>query len=70
MTRDRAEGRHADLHAESAAANEDFMAAKTLGVTTGEERGWDPFEVWRTRVKTADAKPARAGNERAHDAQR
>ena len=67
MTRDRAEGRHADLHAGSAAANEDFMGATTLRETTGEERGWDPFEVWRTRVKTAEVTP---GNDRAHDAQR
>jgi hypothetical protein len=70
MTRDRAEGRHADLHAGSAAANEDFVGATTLLETAGDERGWDPFEVWRTRVKTAGAKPARAGNERTHDAPR
>jgi hypothetical protein len=67
MTRDRAEGRHADRHVESAAANEDFTAVPTLRETSGEERGWDPFEVWRTRVKTADVTP---GNDRAHDAQR
>jgi hypothetical protein len=31
----------------SAAANEEFVA------TSQPSTGWDPFEVWRTRVKAA-----------------
>jgi hypothetical protein len=31
----------------SAAANEEFAAAAQLAT------GWDPYEVWRTRVKAA-----------------
>jgi hypothetical protein len=32
----------------SAAANEEFMATLAQRST-----GWDPYEVWRTRVRTA-----------------
>jgi len=36
----------------SAAANEEFVATPAQ-----RSAGWDPFEVWRTRVKAAQSNP-------------
>jgi hypothetical protein len=38
------------------AANEDGLGPRTVapaGRQDSEDQGWDPFEVWRTRVKEA-----------------
>lgn len=41
---------------ESLAANEDFAGNDTtLDRLTSLRSGWDPFDVWRTRVKAASA---------------
>lgn len=69
MTLERAEGR-LERHVESAAANEDFTQVATRQQAAAQQRGWDPFEVWRTRVKRTAAKSTRAVKDRAHDAQR
>ena len=60
MKRKAAEGLAA-AHRMSAAANEEFTA-----MTNGLERvarpqsGWDPYEVWRTRVKvSSNVRPER-----------
>ena len=52
---------------DSAAANEEYTAI----VTRVERRksGWDPFEVWRTRVRIS-AKPSRATKDRPRDTRR
>jgi hypothetical protein len=44
----------------AAAANEDFIPAENGAETASAGLGWDPFEVWRTRVKqSADLHPPR-----------
>ena len=43
------------------AANDDFIAAELGAEAAHAGLGWDPFEVWRTRVKpSADLYPPRA----------
>jgi len=52
MTLDPAEKLPAEQHAE-AAANEDSTGILTPPPRVPErETGWDPYEVWRTRVRT------------------
>jgi hypothetical protein len=46
------------------AANEEFSGAvSAVRATTQTQAGWDPYEVWATRVKA----PANAKRERQHD---
>ena len=60
MKRKGAEGVSA-VHRISAAANEDFVGGADVRETPAERSaGWDPYEVWRTRVRT----PFRARRER------
>ena len=48
-----AEGFPADAR-ESLAANEDFAGTEDdLELLTRTRSGWDPYDVWRTRVKNA-----------------
>ena len=70
MTRDTAEGLlPVERRADPAAANEEFTGIVTRLDTTRRESGWDPYEVWRTRVR-APAKAARARKDRPRDPQR
>ncbi|HEY0767870.1 MAG TPA: hypothetical protein VGD47_07920 [Steroidobacteraceae bacterium] len=42
------------VHRLSPAANEDFAGmANGLDRLTSPQSGWDPYEVWRTRVKAS-----------------
>lgn len=67
MSGDSAEGRPVERGAETHAANEDFAALVSRSDGAGgREDGWDPYEVWRTRVR-APSKAARARTERARD---
>ena len=38
---------------ESLAANEDFAGTDDLEPLTRTQSGWDPYDVWRTRVKNS-----------------
>ncbi|HEY2808659.1 MAG TPA: hypothetical protein VGI91_07670 [Steroidobacteraceae bacterium] len=50
-----AEGLPADPR-ESLAANEDFAEEEfVLGQLTQAHSGWNPYDVWRTRVKNSSA---------------
>ncbi|HWZ62199.1 MAG TPA: hypothetical protein VNX02_04205 [Steroidobacteraceae bacterium] len=40
------------MHPEPVAANEEFTAGMNPRDVLAHERGWDPYEVWRTRVRT------------------
>jgi hypothetical protein len=45
----------------TAAANEDFNGTISgADRLTGPRNGWDPYEVWRTRVKATSRKQERA----------
>jgi hypothetical protein len=51
------------------AVNEDDLNSRAVtpaGRQDGDNQGWDPFEVWRTRVKEAreQAMPASPANPR------
>jgi hypothetical protein len=63
-----AEGLAADLPV-APAANESFIASGDALDTHAYQRpGWDPYEVWRTRVKAPAANaPAKSGHKRARD---
>jgi len=53
MKRKAAEGLAA-AHRMSAAANEEFTAMTNgLDSVARPQSGWDPYEVWRTRVKVS-----------------
>ncbi len=67
MIRDTVEGLPVEL--ETAAANEEFTGIVTRPDTLRRESGWDPYEVWWTRVR-APAKAARASEDRPRDPQR
>jgi hypothetical protein len=59
-----AEGLPADPR-ESLAANEDFAAAEyDLATLTGMRSGWDPYDVWLTRVKNSAAMKDREAEQR------
>jgi hypothetical protein len=45
------------------AANEEFEGAVSAVREPAQKSGWDPYEVWATRVKA----PARAKRERLRD---
>ncbi len=67
MIHDTVEGLPVEL--ETAAANEEVAGIVTRLDTPRRESGWDPYEVWRTRVR-APAKAARASKDRPRDPQR
>ena len=55
MKRKAAEGLAA-AHRMSSAANEEFTAmANGLDRVARPQSGWDPYEVWRTRVKASSS---------------
>jgi hypothetical protein len=62
-----AEGLPADPR-ESLAANEDFAGAmddgEDLEPLTGSRSGWDPYDVWRTRVKNSSVMKEREADPR------
>ena len=66
MIRDNAEG--LPLERRSEAANEEFTGTVTRRDTPGRERGWDPYEVWQTRVRAPSEAP-RAGKDRPREPQ-
>ena len=41
----------------SGAANEEFTPRTGSAETPPRGTGWDPFQVWQTRVKTSPPKP-------------
>jgi hypothetical protein len=70
MTQDTAEGlRSLERRTGSAAANEEFTAIVTGRNDARLVSGWDPYEIWRTRVRKT-AKPARASKDRPRDLRR
>jgi hypothetical protein len=54
MTQEGAQGIPADAQG-AAAANEDFIATANGADPVSPRLGWDPYEVWRTRVKLSAA---------------
>lgn len=56
MTQDYAEGLPVERREDTAATNVEFTGIVTRLDAAKRERGWDPYEVWRTRVRA----PARA----------
>jgi len=65
MTEDRAEGLPVEARADTAAANEEFTGTVIGRETTTRANGWDPYEVWRTRVRApSGAARTRKGNPR------
>ena len=70
MTKDHAEGlRSLERRTGSAAANEEFTAIVTGREDARRASGWDPYEIWRTRVRKT-ATPARASKDRPRDLRR
>lgn len=70
MNGDTAEGLRPLEHGTGgAAANEEFTAIVTGLENAKRGTGWDPYEVWRTRVR-ATAKPARGKKDRSRDLRR
>lgn len=68
MIRKGTEGLLVERRPESA-ANEEFTGILNRRDTSAREAGWDPFEVWRTRVK-APSKVTRASKDRPRDSRR
>jgi hypothetical protein len=59
-----AEGYPADPQ-ESLAANEEFTPSHDdYERVTGSRTGWDPYDVWRTRVKTSSTSTEREADPR------
>lgn len=58
MTGETAEGRPVERRTDDA-ANEDFTGIVNRRDSARREGGWDPYEVWRTRVRAPSkaAKP-------------
>ena len=51
------EGLPVAIERESLAANEDFAGTiEKIEPPQGTRSGWDPYDVWRTRVKNAFAR--------------
>ena len=70
MIQDNVEGLPVEQRMEPPAANEEFTGiVSRRGDATRRESGWDPYEVWRTRVR-APYKAARAKKDRARDLRR
>lgn len=57
------------LHPEPGAANEEFAAPMNGRDVLTRESGWDPYEVWRTRVRTP-SKNVRVRKDRTRDPRR
>jgi hypothetical protein len=57
MNGDTAEGLLVAPRVEAKAANEEFTGIVTRLDRTQRESGWDPYEVWATRVKERRKKP-------------
>ena len=57
MIRDTVEGLPVERRAQTAAS--EGVTGNVTSVDPGRQSGWDPYEVWRTRIKTlATAPPA------------
>lgn len=57
------------VHPEPVAANEEFAVSMNRRDVLAHERGWDPYEVWRTRVRTP-SKSVRVRKDRTRDPRR
>ena len=70
MTQNNAEGlRTLENRTGKAAANEEFTPIVTGLDDARRASGWDPYEIWRTRVRKT-AQPARARKDRPRDLRR
>lgn len=69
MTQDSAEGLPVERRTDAAASNEEFTGIMTRPDAAKRESGWDPYEVWRTRVRTP-ARAPRARKDRRRDPRR
>jgi hypothetical protein len=63
MVREGVEGRPVERPGTSA-ANEEFTGTVNRRDALRREAGWDPFEVWQTRVKDRRRKPRERGKTR------
>jgi len=69
MTPDTAEGlRPLEHRTDRTAANEEFTGTAIPRQLRRREGGWDPYEVWATRVKERRKKPR--GPAKSHDPRR
>jgi hypothetical protein len=68
MVLDNAEGLPVVQREEAAAANEEFTGTVTRREIARREAGWDPYEVWLTRVKERRKKPR--APRKTHDSRR
>jgi hypothetical protein len=69
MTQDYAKGLPVERREDTAATNEDFTGIVTRLDAAKRESGWDPYEVWRTRVR-APARAPRVKKDRPRDSRR
>jgi hypothetical protein len=69
MTQAYAEGLPVERRADTAVTNEEFTGIVTRLDAAKRESGWDPYEVWRTRVR-APARAARVRKDRPRDPRR
>jgi len=67
MSREGVEGLPVERQ-ETKAANEEFTGSLNRRDVLGRQGGWDPFEVWATRVKERRKKPR--GPAKGHDHRR
>jgi hypothetical protein len=63
MKRKSVEGFPADSP-QNVAANEEFADSGDGYARLTERSGWDPYDVWRTRVKNSSRTPEREGDAR------
>jgi hypothetical protein len=64
MTRDTAEGLPVERRVDTTAANEEFTGIVSRREIARRDGGWDPYEVWLTRVKERRRKPREPGTTR------
>jgi hypothetical protein len=65
MEQESAEGLPVERRPGTAAANEDFTGIVTRHESAPRsEGGWDPYEVWRTRVRAPVPKAVKARKDR------
>jgi hypothetical protein len=64
MIQDTVEGLRVEQRMETAAANEEFTGTVTHREIARREGGWDPYEVWLTRVKERRREPRESGKTR------
>jgi hypothetical protein len=69
MTQDYAEGLPVERREDTAAPNEEFTGIVTRLDAAKRESGWDPYEVWRPRVRAPPRAP-RVKNDRRRDPRR